>query len=240
MTLGRYDQERRRRQRFWILSLKAFGVATILLLLSLFSYQIGVERQKGREAAVATDAEQLRRQLAELQQALAHAQEAQRSAEIRAAEVEARMEREQPRGEFARLTRMLSDKLAVGVDPNRLAFVLDQIRPARVCEGSETKRFVLGLPQQRGGAGVTFAGGAITVNGEGVPARNARNQPEPWFDPAQPVVVKIADAGGRSTEMRGILPLRQSLVVGGTEHRFAASAGPKSFIEVRTERCPFP
>jgi len=240
MTLGRYDQERRRRQRLWLQVLKIVGSLAILVGLGLFTYQIGVERQKGREAGLHEDAEQLRRQIAELQQAVAQAQQAQQAAEIKASEIEARMEREQPRGDLAQLIALLTEKLTAGVDPTRLAFVLGEIHPTRTCEGAETKRFVLSLPQQRGGSSITFAGGTITVSGEGTPARNQRDQPEPWYDPAQPIVLKVAEAGGRTMEMRGVLPLRQSLVVGTTEHRFVASAGPRSFVEVRTDRCPFP
>ncbi len=42
---------------------------------------------------------------------------------------------------------------------------------------------------------VTFAGGAITITGDGKAARNENNQPEAWFDKNEPVTLNFIHLG---------------------------------------------
>jgi hypothetical protein len=245
MTLGLYDQERRRRQRFWLQMAKAVVVLALLLVVGLFAYQMGVERQKALAVAAAEDTQSLRREKEELERSLAQAQQATRAAEAHAAELDARVRRAQPQGEFARLHALIAEKLSAGVDPNRIAFAMSEMQPARKCDPAETRRLVMTLPQHRGTppsvtVGAVTVGATLTATGEGVPAKGPRGQAENWFDPAQPVRIRLVDPAGKRTALEGMLPLSRSLLVAGSEFRVTVSAGPRSFVEIRAERCPFP
>lgn len=241
MSLGLYDYERRRRRRFWGRTLKTALFAALLLGTGLFSYQMGIEQVKGREIVLREEASALERRNAELERHVAGLQEAVRTAEVHAEELETRLQRELPHGELARLSKLVAERMAAGVDPNRLAFVIGETSMPQNCEGPETKRFILPTPSYRGtNTAVGFGNGAVTVSGEGSAARSAQGQPEGWFDPQQPVTIRFTEIGGRQHEVSGLLPLQRSVVAGTMEHRFTISAGSKSFVEVTALRCPFP
>lgn len=241
MSLGLYDYERRRRRRFWVRTLKTALFMALVVGIGLFSYQMGIEQVKSREVGLREEVTALERRNTELERHVAGLQEAVRTAEVHANELETRLQRELPHGELARLSKLVAERMAAGVDPNRLAFVINETSMPRNCEGPETKRFILPTPIYRGtNTAVGFANGAVTVSGEGAPARNEQGRPEGWFDPLQPVTIRFTEIGGRQLEVSGLLPLQQSVVAGTTEHRFTISAGSKSFVEVTAQRCPFP
>ena len=74
----------------------------------------------------------------------------------------------------------------------------------------------------------------------GQSATSASGQPEGWYDPAKPVVLKFSHLGGESSEVTGMLPLHHSMLVGDSEYRFTATAGDRGFINVTADRCKFP
>ncbi|HSK40452.1 MAG TPA: hypothetical protein VK943_11865 [Arenibaculum sp.] len=241
MTLGLYDYDRRRRRRSWTRFFKMLLLLVAILGIGLFSYQMGVEQIKGRETSLREENAELEARNAELERLVDMLRETAGAAEIRADELETRLRRELPQGELARLTRMIAERLAAGIDADRLAFLIDRTSTPRDCEPPETKRFILPTPRYQGSnTTVGFADGAVTVSGEGVAAQNEEGQPEGWFDPQQPVVVHFTQADGTQATATGMLPLQQSLVIGTTEHRFTVDAGARSFVEVTTERCSFP
>ena len=241
MTLGLHDYERRRRRRFWVRTVKFLAFVGVLLGVGLFAYQMGVEQVKAREAGLRAENAQLSQANADLTRSVASLRMAAQTAETRAAELEARLTRELPTGDLARLTELARERLAAGVDPRRLVFVLNQIRTPRQCEKPENKRFILPTPIYKGpNSAVGFANGAVTVSGEGTPARSSAGNAEGWFDPAAPVTIRFTEAGGRQTEAAGILPLHHVVVAAGIEHQFKVVAGARSFVEVTSERCPFP
>jgi hypothetical protein len=241
MTLGLYDYERRRRRRFWISTVKAMFFLALMVGIGLFAYQVGVEQVKGRESSLREENSRLRARVQELDHRVATLQAAAHSATVRATELETRLQRELPQGELAELTKLVAERLVSGVDPHRLAFVISETRMPRDCDNPETKRFILPTPLYRGSnTAVGFADGTITISGEGVPARDAEGRSESWFDPQQPVSIRFTEIDGRQTEAVGMLPLQHSVVIGSIEHRFMVTAGARSFVEVTTERCPFP
>jgi cell division protein FtsB len=241
MTLGLHDYERRRRRRFWGGTVKALLVLGVLLAIGLFAYQMGVEQVKGRESGLLAENTQLTQSNGELSRAVSALRTAAQNAEAKAAELEARLARELPTGDLARLTELARERLAAGVEAKRLVFVLSQIRTPRACEKPENKRFILPTPVYKGpNSTVGFANGAITVSGEGAAARSATGNTEGWFDPKAPVTIRFTEAGGRQTEARGALPLHHVVVAAGIEHQFIVTAGARSFVEVTDERCPFP
>jgi FtsZ-binding cell division protein ZapB len=241
MPLGRYDYDRRYRRRFWRGFLKVLLIVGLLLGVGLFSYQMGIEQLKARDASMREENASLSRQKTELELLASQMQHAARTAEGRAAELEARLQREVPAGDLATLTRLVSERLNSGMDPNRLAFVISQSQAPRNCQQPETKRFTITTPLTRGGTRSTSIGnGRVIVSGEGKSARDAKGAPESWFDPAEPVTIKITTIDGKETIVEGILPLQRSVVADNTEYRFTFGAGPRSFVEVTADRCPFP
>ena len=87
---------------------------------------------------------------------------------------------------------------------------------------------------------VGFAGGTITVVGDGQSARDGAGDSEGWFDPTAPLTLRITPQDGKETVITGVLPLHQSVVVDNTEFRFTAAAGARSFIEITSDRCAYP
>ncbi|AWK87064.1 hypothetical protein [Azospirillum thermophilum] len=241
MTLGRYDYERRYRRRMWT-GVGKFGLLLVLLLgVGLFSYQMGIEQLKGRDVTLREENAALSRQKAEYELLASQMQHAARVAEAKAAELEHRLQREVPTGDLARLTHLVAERLKAGLDANRLAFVIQQAQIPRNCQQPETKRFSLATPLLKGGTrSVSFTNGTVTVAGEGQSSRDAQGNAESWFDPTQPVTIRITGIGGKGTTVSGVLPLHQSLVIDNTEYRFTFVAGQRSFVDVTADRCPFP
>jgi cell division protein FtsB len=241
MTLGLHDYERRRRRRFWVRTAKFLMVLGVLLGVGLFAYQMGVEQVKGREAGLRTENAQLTQVNDELTRTVAALRTAAQTAETKVSELEARLARELPTGDLARLTEMMRERLAAGVEAKRLSFLLSLVHTARNCEKPESKRFILPTPIYKGSnTTVGFANGTITVSGEGAAARSSTGNAEGWFDPAAPVTIRFTEAGGRESAAKGTLPLQHIMIAGGTEHRFTITAGSRSFVEVTGERCQFP
>lgn len=241
MTLGLHDYERRRRRRFWISTAKTLFLLAVMVGIGVFAYQVGIEQVKGRETGLREENAQLKARVQELDRSVATLQATAHSATVKATELETRLQRELPQGELAELAKLVAERLASGVDPHRLAFVINETRMPRNCDSPESKRFILPTPLYRGSnTAVGFADGTVTISGEGAAARNAEGKTEGWFDPQQPVSIRFTEIGGRQTEATGMLPLQHSVVIGNTEHRFMVAAGAKSFVEVTTERCPFP
>lgn len=241
MALGRYDYERRYRRKIWSGFVKVAAAVGVVLTASLFSYQMGVEQLKGRDAALREEVSALSMRNAELELLAQQMKTAARTAESHAREMEARLAREVPTGERARILELAAKRLAAGVQADRLAFVIEHAENPRNCKGPESKRFVVATPLLKSGVrGATFAGGTVSVTGEGVSARNAQRDPESWYDPGQPVTLRVTLMGGKSETVEGVLPLHHNMVSEGTEHRFVFAAGARSYIDVTMDRCPFP
>lgn len=241
MSLGRYDYERRYRRRALTGFAKVAFALGVLLAVALFAHRMGMEQVKSRDAILREEVSSLSAQKEQLQLVATQMQHAARVAEARTAEFEARLRAEVPTGELAKLTQTVAERLKAGVDPTRLAFVIRATENPRDCQQPESKRLVLATPLLKtGNKSLGFANNAITVTGEGQSARNAQGQPESWFDPGQPVKIRITSLGGKETVVSGVLPLHQSVVVERNEYRFNFTAGPRSFVDVTADRCPFP
>ncbi|HRQ81967.1 MAG TPA: hypothetical protein PKZ97_12715 [Azospirillaceae bacterium] len=241
MALGRYDYERRYRRKIWSGFVKVALAAGVVLTAALFSYQMGVEQLKGRDAALREEVSALSMRNAELELLAQQMKTAARTAESHAREMEGRLAREVPTGERAHILELVTKRLAAGVQADRLAFVIEHAENPRNCKGVENKRFVVATPLLKPNArGAVFAGGAISITGEGVSARNAQRDPESWYDPGQPVTLKVTLMNGKSETVEGLLPLHHNVVSEGVEYRLVLSAGARSYIDVALDRCPFP
>ncbi|CAK0773370.1 MSHA biogenesis protein MshI [Azospirillaceae bacterium] len=241
MTLGRYDANRRYQQRVWGGAVKMVFFLVLLLVDGLFSYQMGVEQFKKRDANMKADVTRLSLQKGELELLAKQLKDAALTAEARAEAVEKRLAREVPTGDLARLVQLANERLTTGVSVERLAFVISAVQNRRNCQASETKRFVPSTPIYKSpNRSISFANGAITLTGEGQSARDNAGNAEGWYDPSQPVTIRIIPLGGKEVVLTGNLPLHHSVVVDNTEYRFVIITGARSFIEATADRCPFP
>lgn len=243
MTLGLQESRHRRRRRARWAVARWLLTVVVLVGLGVFAYETGTTLAEREVEALSGELTELGGRLEELQRRNGELQATVVLAEQRLTEVERRYQAEVPQGPLAGLLAGIRDKLEAGVDPARLAFVIESAGSARRCENAPTtKRFIVQTPFTRGANdAVSFAENAITVTAQGEPASDAQGKPEARFDPAKPVTVRFARLGGKATEVAGTLPLHASVVLGDSEHRFTLIAGPqRGFVQVTADRCAFP
>ncbi|MQP67482.1 hypothetical protein GE253_19320 [Niveispirillum sp. SYP-B3756] len=241
MSYGLYDHHRRYRRRFWARIIKLGLWLLVLGGVAGFSYLVGVEQLKSRQGSMQEELANATAAKDKAERRAGQLQQIAQSLEVKTKELEIRLQREVPSGELARLSELLSRKLAEGVKPERIAFLLEQASNPRSCARPETKRFVLPTPIYRGAnTSVAFADGSLVVTGEGVPARNAGGSPEAWYDPTKPVTLRISNGDAPAQEISGVLPLQHSLIASDKEVKLTVSAGARSFVEVTGEVCRFP
>jgi hypothetical protein len=237
------EPRRRRRRRFFLRLLRVLVVLALFVASLGYAYQIGLSQK-------AAEVERLRDDLSRMQMtgesmAGRSAQAMERAEQIARAmaELEARYHAEVPEGELRDILDLVRAKKAQGVPGERIAFVLGAVTRERECDPEvTTRRFLVQTPIGGGAAAVVaFADNRITVTGNGVSARNAQNQPEAWFDPAQPVELRFGLLGGASDTASGVLPLSHSLVVDGRAWRFTAKPGQqRGFLEITGQSCAYP
>lgn len=237
-----YDYQKRYRRRFWSRLLVVVAVLTVAGGIAAFSYQLGIERVKSREVSLRGEMDELSAAKDQVERRAQQLQSVAQTAEIRANELKVLYDRDVPQGDLKKLVEIIDRKLKQGVDPGRIQYLIEQTGTPRTCTPPEVKRFVLptAIAKSTTNANVAFASGAITVTGEGVPARDASGNSEAWFDVGKPIKMLFTQADGKTTTATGILPLQQSIIIDDKEHRFKVSAGARSFVEVVADRCPFP
>ena len=111
------------------------------------------------------------------------------------------------------------------------------------CTGEPAvRRFLVRTPIYRGANdAVTFAENAITVTASGVSAKDINGKPEAWFDPAEPVTLRITSIGGTTREASGPLPLHHTILWHDAEYRFSVvAADQRGFVLASAERCALP
>lgn len=229
------------------------GIRWVLVLAALVAVAAASATVAYRVAAsrYAMEAERLRRDLAVAREASRRAVEQAAAAEQRAAMAVARSARAQqerdsavPRGDAARLLGLVERRLAAGVEPDRLAFVIDAARAAPPCEDKlEIKRFQPRTPLGTSTLETaTFHGDKVTVTAQAAALRDEDGALRPGFDPAQPVELRFTAIGGAIETARGALPLGHSLVLGGRELRFLARSSDKApgRLELTMQSCAYP
>lgn len=230
----------RRHQTWWSLCRFLLGLATVAVV-GGYGYQVGVaanqawtDRLEADLARVQEDNLGLRDELALTLLDASHAQTA-------LADLQRRYEAEVPDGELAGLLQRIDDQLRAGVDRERLAFLIDAAGQVAGCAaGPVTKRLRPRTPIASGPVSAVRFDDRITVTATAVSALDAQGLPEAWFDPGQPVQLQFRTLDGRTLQVDGALPLRHAMLVDGLEYRFSAMAGPRSFVEVTGQACPFP
>lgn len=146
-----------------------------------------------------------------------------------------------PEGPVQDLINLVHQQIADGMDPERLAFLIRSARPPRNCTEPETQRFVVSTPAYKGPESkASIADGAVVIKGVGISMKNAKGDPEAWFDPGKSVELQFVLKDGRSQTKKGIMPIHQSLIIEQKEYRFTVAEGAQSFAKVTFDSCDYP
>ncbi len=239
---GRRDRARHRRWWIGAVILSGLVALTVAAGAGLYGYDTGRVLAQREVSRLDDQARVLHRAVAELRQSNRRLTAALEVLELRELEWKQRFEADPAMGAEAELLDLIRRRRADGVDAERLKLVIGAITVTRECDPrSTTKRFAVATPTATGAADAArFAEVSVTVTAEGEPAIDADGNPEPWFEPARPISVRIARAGAEAAELWGLLPLSHSLVVDDSEYLFGLAAGGRGLVEVSFRRCRFP
>ena len=242
MAIGLREGRRRQRRKQRITLLKFAAALLALILLGFFAYETGT-------AFAQREVRSLREELADLK-----AQRNTIDAENQNLKTELREQRQQvtewtqryqndvPTGDAKALFALMQEQLSAGMPTDRLAFVIREAKAANECANQpETKRFILRTKGARGRNNwVGYANSAIVVTGTGEAAVDGSGRPQAWFDPGKPVTINFTRVGGKTEEVKGLLPLSAGVVMGSTEYRFNVVTGNRGFVVVSADRCKYP
>lgn len=243
MSLGLHERRTRSRRRFWWGVFRwALGLGAVIVA-GIYAYLSASALAEREVAGVRQQVTELSDSVAQLQKANAEQRREIAAARQRLAEWQQRYRQDVPTGAVKDLFEQVRQKLAAGVEPSRLAFLIGAAENEDRCANEpETKRFIVRTPLYDGANdAVSFADGQIIVTAEGQSARDDAGNLEARFDPAEPLRVQFAELGGKVSEAAGLLPLHHSVVIGETEYRFSILAGDTpGFVQVTGDNCRYP
>lgn len=235
-----HRRQRRKRQIKWLVLLAC------QIGLGAFAYHTGSVLARREVVDLRNRLDRSTTDVAELQRQNAALQHTADSARRAAADLQTRYARDVPTGTRKALLDLIEKQLAAGVKPARLRFLINAAGSGQKCSGPpDTKRFLVKTPVPPAPppslASIAFADGSIIVTATGTAAISPEGNARAAFDPAKPVIAWFTRPGGKRTQVTGILPLYHSVVVGGTEYRFAMRPDDRrGFMRVTAERCTFP
>ena len=242
MSLGlRERRNSRRRERRWRLFRWTVGLAAIIAA-GLYAYETGSRLAERETSRLHEEIAVLNQRIAALEAEKTKLADVAAAAEKKARGWQERIRREVPTGAAKEIYDLAQRKLAEGLGPERLTFVLSQARSLENCdEEIETKRFFVKTPLYRGANdSVGFGRNRITVTAQGSAAVDESGSILARFDPAQPVVVRFTKLGGETSETSGVLPIYQGVVLDDSEYRFTLTAGAPGMVMVTGGRCAYP
>jgi hypothetical protein len=217
-----------------------FAVMAVLGVGS-YGYQVGVSADQARTGQLEGDLARLQQANLELRDEIALARQRSSEAEAALGHMRERYAAEIPSGAAADLLARLRAQLGAGVEPERLAFLIEAAALDDDCQDEpETKRFMPRTPLSTGPLSYVRFGDRITITGEGESARNEAGLAEAWFDPALPIRLKFRTMDGATTTIEGTVPLTHQMVVDGMEYRFSAVSAEPRFVEMTAQTCAPP
>jgi hypothetical protein len=243
MPLG-FRTDRRRRQRQRLLSMtKWLLVFGAIAALCYKAYDMGQE-WAGRDCTHRKDQiDTLTSRVHELEVLTAAQRAEMAESHATAQNWQALYERDVARGQAKELFELIQQKLAAGVEVERLMTVLTATQNRRDCrrEG-ERRRFALPVREQDAPkSSLKFAKGEVAVVAFGVAATNEKGNRESWFDPAQPVTVRLIRGRSTVAEDTGQLPLTLTQIIGEREYQFTVAANRlRGTVDVTADSCRFP
>jgi len=236
-----YDSERRYRRRMWGGVVRFVIFVGVVLATAMTAYEFGAEDIEGQRRLHQEQLLEFEQARSVSEQEAANLRVAVEKAKLAVAEWERRYAADVPTGDRKLMLDLVTERLESGVDPERLAFLINAAEEKRECEAVETKRFLVKTPLYDGAnTSVSFANEAVAVTGTGESETTAAGLPQAWFDPKKPVSLVFTRIDGQRSEISGVLPLQQSVVHDGVEHHFLVRPGARGFAQVAAERCAYP
>lgn len=238
---GRLDRKRSNRWRMAMFRLLAY--AAVVGAIAYWAYSMGGERLANRNRALEQQMVVLKEENDRLQVETDAAVSARASAVDRASRLQRQYEREVPQGEVREIMDAVVRRLAEGVEPDRVAFVVEAMRKEVWCGPDVTsRRFIVQTPLSEGGNGsVTFANRAITVTGTGEASVDPDGNQVGWFDNTKAVAISFSKSGGETSGVEGMLPLQHAVVLKDKVHRFTVDVGDtRGFVTVSERLCDYP
>jgi cell division protein FtsB len=233
-------RRRRRRQFYWRLTRVLFALVVVAVV-GGYGYQVGVSANQARLEKLEAGQTRLQQSNLDLREQLALTVQRSNQADRALEELRQRYAKDVPEGEVATLVGRVRAQLQVGVDPARLAFLIDAAATPPSCDGEPaTKRFMPRTPISTGPVSFVRFGDRITVTGTGQSAHSPEGLAEAWYDPTYPVHLEFRTPDGAVTSVEGVLPLNHGMVVDGREYRFSIVAGDQWFVNVTAQSCSFP
>jgi hypothetical protein len=241
MTLG-IRQRRAERQRRWRIIRGLLIVGTIAAVVGV-AYQTGAEISRGRIAGLESEIARLTARERDLGERNARLEVDLATARGEVAQLQTRYAADVPTGAARALMLQTGELLGRGVAAERIGTMIAAAGQTLKCAGEPaTRRFLVRTPIYRGANdAVTFAENAITVTASGASAKDINGKPEAWFDPAEPVSLRVTTIGGTTSEAGGALPLHHTVLWHDAEYRFSVvAADQRGFVLASAERCALP
>ena len=234
------DTRRRRRRAAWWSVVRFMSAVVAVHAVGIYAYEVGVSATEARTAQLEADLVRFQQDNLDLRDRIALANQQAADADAALESMRQRYAAEIPSGDAAVLLGELQAQLAAGVEPERLAFVIEAAGLDACRSEPVTKRLMPRTPVSTAPLSSVRFDDRITVTGEGESARNETGLPEAWYDPAQPVRLEFRTLDGGITSIEGIVPFTHRMAVDGTEYRFSAVSGAARFLEVTAQACPLP
>lgn len=243
MPLGFREDRRRRRRRTQWLMFKWCVALCIVVAAGVFAYEAG-KRLAGSELTHQREQiDSLTARVRELE-TLGAAQRAEMAtSEATARNWQTLYERDVARGTTKELFELIQQKLAAGVEAERLKTVLTATQNRRDCRReAERRKFPLAVREKDAAkSSLRFAKGDVSIVAFGVAATDEKGDPEAWFDTAQPVTARIIRSGSTVAEVTGPLPLEPAQIIGDREYTFSISANKaRGTVDITADSCRFP
>lgn len=230
---NRYRAERRQRLVGGLVKLSLF--CGLLGTTAFYAYHVGVHVAQDEMAEMSAKLQQEAHDDSQAAAELARLQTALAAARREAEQFRGLYQRNQPSAEAAELMRLVQEKLGAGLPRDRLAFFIQAAETPAKCGEVVAKKLAVRVGS-KGGEEVRFgeAGAALAVTAEGAPAEAGKA-----FDPAKPVTLRFAPAGGKPSQVTGTLPLTHTVLTRNYEQRFTITAGGKGVLQLSGDRCEF-
>ena len=231
------DTRRRRRRLLYWRVIRLLLAVIVIAGIGGYAYQIGVSAAQARTEKLEADLMRFQESNLDLHDRLTLTTKRSGQAESALDELRRRYVEDVPQGVVAELVARVEAQLQAGVEPARLAFLIDAAG-SMSCDGEPvTKRFMPRTPVSTGPVCYVRFGERITVTGAGRSVRTAEDLPEAWYDPALPIQLDFRTLDGAVVSIEGVVPLTHNMVVDGREYRFSVVAGAQRFVEITAQDC---
>lgn len=233
--------ERRRRSVIQRTVHQAFTVLACVAVLAL-AYNFGQNHGNAEFYANRNELVELRNSKIEMEKQIVNLRAETLTAQTRLQELEKQYQADIGDTNIRSFNRLLRERLASGVKPERLQQVIAATSNTRNCSSPETKRFIVATPLSKNdkSSQVTFGSGLITITANGASATNPNGGRESWFDPKQPVNIQFNVRDGKAVTKTAPLPIEHSVIQGSTEYRFTVNPSSRSYAEVVADQCVYP